>query len=209
MQRRKPSAAWLEALILTPGSAPPSLALLPLGLTAPWISAPGTYCLQHCVPSCQAPLLGTCGSPTVGILPGKGRGVTQTAPGSRHTDGALRGWRGRRVESVLGMVALATQPWHSRITGACRDLVSWKADSRGACSQERGQAWRTPCPQLSLLWAGRWAGATLASACSKTPACPHPRGPCPSDAPCARPLCSSGPRRRGRERSREGIWCGW
>lgn len=37
VQRLRPSAARLEALILTPSSPPPSLVLLPLGLTAPWI----------------------------------------------------------------------------------------------------------------------------------------------------------------------------
>lgn len=98
-------------------------------LPPPWINHPLDFCGRHILSAAFYPKLpGSLFSahvapPLMGVLPAKAW-VLPRLPWDRSTNGVLGRRRGPGGGSVPGMVTLSTQPWYSRITGACRDLVS-------------------------------------------------------------------------------------
>lgn len=160
------------------------------------------YCLQHLSPSCWARCPRHMWLAHRWASPSRGPGW------DRSTDGSLGRWTGQRGTLCHGWSPFPPSPWHPRTTGACRDLVSSEEGFQSACSQEGGKSQRTSCPH-PWLPTGCPRRAGTAKHLQASSASPHQGEPCPSDVPCAKAPCSTGPGRRGRARSRQRVWCGW
>lgn len=127
----------------------------------------------------------------MGTLPGQGLGVTQTARGSRSTDGALgrlcQGWPPwPRSPGIQG------SPGPAETRAPARRTLRVVAAKKGA----------GPRGLLALLGPGRWAGATQVSACSK------PERALPFRCPLCQPplLLGAQEERTGERQGGRSVW---
>lgn len=193
------SAAWLGS-----PHQHPALSTSLTGPSPPQINRPLDFCSRHIMSATSHPKLpgflfsAHVDSPPVGVLSAKGLDLTQTALGQEHEGRAL----GR------GATPFPPSPGTQGPPGPAE---TWSPRRASECLQaRRGSAVEDFLPSST---AAHRLGDRLGPPRHLLAPRPPPGHPKEGSAlqmpPVPGSLCSSGPRRRGQERSRDCIWCGW
>ena len=193
VQRLEPTTAQLRSPHLNPALSTSPPGPPPPQTTTPWISAASTYCLQHFIPSCQAPSSQHMRLPHRWASFRRRTWVSPRLPWGRSTNGAPGRKRGQRENLCQGWSPYPPSPG---IQGPPGPAETWSPRSR---------ALRVPAAKkevvnvgllaviCSCLWAERWAGPSRHLLAPRPPPA-HPReGPALQMPPAPAPTAPQGP----------------